>query len=580
MPVPVPLKQPAHPVRKDKDGQNFLNTWSATVGLTAAANADVIKGLRAQACMPPYSSMSESTSPVDPVTPFAVFVDRAIDPCVAYQEVEVPKEPVPAPAPEVVTPTATPGYRKLAEPLSEWVANYVWKACTTNLDPPFAFSRGPIAINKGYAPGPPGYLATSLHSMLLSTLLQPSAVLLALWYTTKLPVHFGDVPLGVEHVNERRFRAALFGDELSFDRDNMEANAPFRLIVLGCMLANKWLDDHTFSNKTWHSISNLPIHSLNKLESLALAIFSYDLSISSTDWAHWLTYLMSYHALLSSSVHPQPISRPSTNPHSIVRRAIIDIIQAPAACNFNPARPQPVFLGLEERRREKIEREHAFTIDVLEIDLDEDGPLREEYLPRRRVSGAAANRTNLTRDGQVRDENWEIHKMEMEKSLPPPAKWSPSGDEPILRDRNRVSSNFPPHHPIAAFHHYPQAHELSYTNHWCNNTYVSSQAPLGYVVDVPSVPMQPSYPAGLVLPVAQTHSRSQSLCHDQDISQHNHMRSYSQSRFEYRCSDIRLTAHPYVNMEVDPAWSAAAFPYMTYTPYSGVNYHQSAWLRT
>lgn len=99
---------------------------------------------------------------------------------------------------------------------------------------------------------PPSYLAASVHSLLLSTLLQPSAVFLAIWYIVRLPVYFSAVALGPEHVKENRFRAALLGDAyLGFDQEAMEASAPFRLIVLGCMLANKWLDDHTFSNKTW-----------------------------------------------------------------------------------------------------------------------------------------------------------------------------------------------------------------------------------------------------------------------------------------------------------------------------------------
>ena len=108
---------------------------------------------------------------------------------------------------------------------------------------------------------PPTHLAAAVHSLLLSTLLQPSAVFLALWYIVQLPVYFGAAALGAEHVKEARFRLALLGTGL--DREVMEANAPFRLIVLGCMLANKWLDDHTFSNKTWYShISTLVLHFL------------------------------------------------------------------------------------------------------------------------------------------------------------------------------------------------------------------------------------------------------------------------------------------------------------------------------
>lgn len=103
-----------------------------------------------------------------------------------------------------------------------------------------------------YAASSPPYLAVSVHSLLLSTLLQPSAVFLAIWYIIRLPVHFGPVSLGPEYGKEAAFRAALLGDpSWGSDTCGMETSAPFRLIVLGCMLANKWLDDHTFSNKTW-----------------------------------------------------------------------------------------------------------------------------------------------------------------------------------------------------------------------------------------------------------------------------------------------------------------------------------------
>lgn len=98
----------------------------------------------------------------------------------------------------------------------------------------------------------PLYLISRVHSLLMSTLLQPSAMLLALWYIVQLPVYFGAPGLGPEHVKERRFRVELLNDARNVvEGESLEGAATFRLIVLGCMLANKWLDDHTFSNKTW-----------------------------------------------------------------------------------------------------------------------------------------------------------------------------------------------------------------------------------------------------------------------------------------------------------------------------------------
>ncbi|KAG1761159.1 hypothetical protein EDD22DRAFT_986577, partial [Suillus occidentalis] len=50
------------------------------------------------------------------------------------------------------------------------------------------------------------------------------------------------------------------------EMDEEVTNVTFRLIILGFMLVNKWLDDHTFSNKTRHTICKLSVQSLNKLE--------------------------------------------------------------------------------------------------------------------------------------------------------------------------------------------------------------------------------------------------------------------------------------------------------------------------
>lgn len=109
-----------------------------------------------------------------------------------------------------------------------------------------------------FSEGAPASLARSVRSVLCSTLLQPSAIVLALWYIARLPVYFNwqkhDGEVLPSH-QQQEFRDELFRNDLSSlfgdDRDSLEFQAPFRLIVLGCMLANKWLDDHTFSNKTW-----------------------------------------------------------------------------------------------------------------------------------------------------------------------------------------------------------------------------------------------------------------------------------------------------------------------------------------
>lgn len=557
-----------------------------------------------------------TSSPLEPVTPFGDYVDRAVAAttytgssnyainAVTVSEYECPdgnhvtdyyqaqpvfptiaNQPNEASAADVVTPSATAGYKKLAEPLSEWVANYVWKVCTTGLSLPSSFAH-PMNAPVQYLAEPPSYLAPSVHSLLLSTLLQPSAIFLAIWYIVRLPVCFGAAALGPEYTKEHLFRAALLGEPGAYERENMEASAPFRLIVLGCMLANKWLDDHTFSNKTWHTISNVPIQALNRLESLTLDIFTYDLSISTRDWSQWLRHILSYHMSLSSPNHPQPISRPSANPHAIVRKAIDEIAQAPAAW-LTSSIPQPVFLGVEERKREKLEQEQA--IEALEIDLDKDGPLREEYLPRRRSNGV----------GNVihAPEHWEHepfgrkqqnqYRSEiMGKPLPPPAKWSPAGDEPILKERNRNSGQYvavqPP--PLISFSLMQHSYDMGFDPNWNPSGYMPIKSQPGYMYDAPPIHInQTMYPYALVPSIALPHSRSQSLSYDQhNLLSRNHLRSYSQSSFEYRCGDPRMTANELApGLEAEHRWIESS-----HYPYPGPSFPlpavapQTTWLRT
>lgn len=112
------------------------------------------------------------SSPLGPVTPFGVFVDRAVVDAHVYPScgktypaevaaqncafeepkdgghrafapfalntyVDVPKEP--APAAENAASSINAQYKKLAEPLANWIADYVWRVCTTGLSlpPPF-----------------------------------------------------------------------------------------------------------------------------------------------------------------------------------------------------------------------------------------------------------------------------------------------------------------------------------------------------------------------------------------------------------------------------------------------------------
>jgi hypothetical protein len=302
---------------------------------------------------------------------------------------------------------------------------------------------------------------------------------------------------------------------------------------------------------------------------------------------------MSYHMSTASPTHPQPISRPSANPYSIVRRAIEEIIQAPAACDASSS-PQPVFIGLEQRKKEKIEKEQAMAADVLEIDLDEDGPLREEYLPKRRGSYRAANPLppppsvgNVLGNMQI----WDNHSIqEMDRTLPPPARWSPSGDEPIYPERNRLSGQYvavqpPVIHGVTTYHPpYYQHMGVNYS-HWNMGAAYPPVESRAYHYSLPPMDVgnhatYNPYPYGAQIPVS--HSRSQSLSYQQEtIPIRNHARAYSQAQFGYRCGDVRMPGNEFLPSQHDAPWMGPnhySYHGPTFAPIHPVHY-PPAWVR-
>ena len=294
----------------------------------------------------------------------------------------------------------------------------------------------------------------------------------------------------------------------------------------------------------------MPVKSLNQLESLALDILTYDLSIQPQEWSSWLARLSSYHASLSSSSCPQPISRPSTSPHTIIRKAIESLSQirlqnSPCSscgeelCTSGP--PAPVFVTAEDKRKGETEtsnRRPPESVDVLEINLDEDGPLREEYLPRRRTSGSSSNGRDNTTAGV----------------LPPPAKWSPSADEPIISRASQLRAAYVAPRPIGqpsmqmmqAAPAFPKPYDSR--DDW-------SMEDMDYPGLAAFTYAGYEYP----YPSFQGHSRSQSLSYNQAIgeSSHGRFRSYSHTRYDQPYSDVRLSGSQYLlPPQVASRWSS------------------------
>lgn len=123
-----------------------------------------------------------------------------------------------------------------------------------------------------------------VHQVLSQTLVSPAALLLALYYVRRqLPSILG---MGTATDDEIASAVALYVQPPS--------SAPFRLLALGLMLANKYLDDNTFLNKTWHEVTGIPLADINRMEAYFLCRTQYAVVVPLGAWHQHLTRIRAY----------------------------------------------------------------------------------------------------------------------------------------------------------------------------------------------------------------------------------------------------------------------------------------------
>jgi len=222
------------------------------------------------------------------------------------------------------------------------------------------------------------------------------------------------------------------------------------------------------------------MRALNKLETLALDLLSHDLSLPPQAWSQWLEHLRNYHRSLAP--FPEPIGPPKETPHLIIRRTLEDLVEAGQPPLTTGVIPEPIFLGLAEHKRER-ERVAKEQLDILEVDLDEDGPLREQYLPKQHQAARRMERRSMEQQVQMGA-----------KELPPPAAWSPAADPPIITSRAR-----PIYQAVRGPHQQPQSAPVVEVTH-----YLPSKPSFHNIEGAPGIksPFQRQVPT-------HTHSESQ-----------------------------------------------------------------------
>ncbi|KAI5788828.1 cyclin PHO80-like protein, partial [Pyronema domesticum] len=61
----------------------------------------------------------------------------------------------------------------------------------------------------------------------------------------------------------------------------------YRLFTVALMLGNKYLDDNTYTNKTWADVSGISVQEIHIMEVEFLSNMRYSLYVPESEWSSW-----------------------------------------------------------------------------------------------------------------------------------------------------------------------------------------------------------------------------------------------------------------------------------------------------
>ncbi|KAI9803169.1 MAG: hypothetical protein M1825_001960 [Sarcosagium campestre] len=92
-----------------------------------------------------------------------------------------------------------------------------------------------------------------------------------------------------------------------------KVGSEFRLLTVALMLGNKFLDDNTYTNKTWAEVSGISVQEIHIMEVEFLSNMRYSLYTSESDWKEWQSKLRRFwnHFERASRTSHEAATRPS-----------------------------------------------------------------------------------------------------------------------------------------------------------------------------------------------------------------------------------------------------------------------------
>jgi Cyclin len=189
-----------------------------------------------------------------------------------------------------------------------------------------------ILTSKAMAPYFPRFIATFIYSIwhdlsfqYLSTyptpdLLDFSAFVKDLLQITKLS--FSVIILALKYIHRIRTKCEnLIG----------KPGSEYRLFVCTLNLAMKFLVDNTYSNKTWHKLSRIPLVEINMAEVEFIKALGYDLAVCEEKYFAWLWMVddsfSKFRSILDLGMARQcntpPLTPTSPNSNSVLPRNLV-----------------------------------------------------------------------------------------------------------------------------------------------------------------------------------------------------------------------------------------------------------------
>lgn len=118
------------------------------------------------------------------------------------------------------------------------------------------------------------------------------------------------------------------------------------------MVASKFLQDRTYSNRTWSKISGLQTIEIDQIERVFLQTIRYDLVVSDSQWSKWTMELSLFRSRLPTAPNAQQVVKstshfPAKGLHRVTSENVIG-----QALQFDAS--------LNDRHSNAVRGKHAF----------------------------------------------------------------------------------------------------------------------------------------------------------------------------------------------------------------------------